>query len=120
MVHVCDKLSTGNFVVHTEPSQRRDELGDLQRALYDMTLKIGDLLKEVSKTTEQMAAASQQLNSSSMESANAATSVAQSEEDAKRVMKALNGTEYKGRTVRCNDADEEGHGRAAPQHYNHP
>ena len=30
------------------------------------------------------------------------------EEDAKRVMKALNGTEYKGRTVRCNDADEEG------------
>ena len=28
-------------------------------------------------------------------------------------MKALNGTEYKGRTVRCNDADEEGHGRAA-------
>ena len=35
------------------------------------------------------------------------------EEDAKRVMKALNGTEYKGRTVRCNDADEESHGRAA-------
>ena len=35
------------------------------------------------------------------------------EEDAKRVMKALNGTEYKGRTVRCNDADEEGHGRTA-------
>ena len=25
----------------------------------------------------------------------------------------MNGTEYKGRTVRCNDADEEGHGRAA-------
>ena len=35
------------------------------------------------------------------------------EEDAKRVMKALNGTEYKGRTVRCNDADEEGHGRGS-------
>ena len=35
------------------------------------------------------------------------------EKDAKKVMKALNGTEYKGRTVRCNDADEEGHGRAA-------
>ena len=28
-------------------------------------------------------------------------------------MKALNGPEYKGRPVRCNDADEEGHGRAA-------
>ena len=35
------------------------------------------------------------------------------EKDAKKVMKALNGTEYKGRTVRCNDADEEGHGRVA-------
>ncbi len=86
MVHVCDKLSSGNFVVHTEPSQRRDELGDLQRALYYMTIKISDLLKEVSKTTEQMAAASQQLNSSSMESANAATSVAQSVADAAAVV----------------------------------
>ena len=86
MVHVCDKLSSGNFVVHTEPSQRKDELGDLQRALYYMTMKIGDLLKEVSKTTEQMAAASQQLNSSSMESANAATSVAQSVADAAAVV----------------------------------
>lgn len=86
MVHVCDKLSSGNFIVRTEPSQRKDELGDVHRALYDMTLKIGDLLKEVSKTTEQMAAASQQLNSSSMESANVATSVAQSVADAAAVV----------------------------------
>ena len=86
MVHVCDKLSSGNFIVRTEPSQRKDELGDVHRALYDMTLKIGDLLKEVSKTTEQMASASQQLNSSSMESANAATSVAQSVADAASVV----------------------------------
>ena len=98
MVHVCDKLSSGNFVVHTEPSQRRDELGDLQRALYYMTLKISNLLKEVSKTTEQMAASSQQLNSSSMESANAATSVAQSVADAASVVvqqqtAVTNGTE---------------------------
>ena len=32
------------------------------------------------------------------------------EEDAERVMKALDGTTYKGRDVRCNDADEKGHG----------
>lgn len=31
------------------------------------------------------------------------------EEDARRVMKALSGTVYKGRTIRCNDADDEGH-----------
>ena len=34
------------------------------------------------------------------------------EDDAQKVMKALNGTTYKGREVRCNDADETGHGRA--------
>lgn len=33
------------------------------------------------------------------------------EEDARKVMKALSGTNYKGRMVRCNDADEEGHGK---------
>ena len=34
------------------------------------------------------------------------------ENDAQKVMKALNGTSYKGREVRCNDADEDGHGRS--------
>ena len=33
-------------------------------------------------------------------------------DDAEKVMSALNGTSYKGREVRCNDADEGGHGRA--------
>ena len=32
------------------------------------------------------------------------------EKDAEKVMEALNGTTYKGREVRCNDADEPGHG----------
>ena len=31
--------------------------------------------------------------------------------DADKVMRVLNGTSYKGREVRCNDADEGGHGR---------
>lgn len=35
------------------------------------------------------------------------------EGDAQKVMNALNGTSYKGREVRCNDAEEEGHGRSA-------
>lgn len=33
------------------------------------------------------------------------------ESDAQRVMKAVNGVVYKGREVRCNEADEAGHGR---------
>ncbi len=38
------------------------------------------------------------------------------QQDAQRVMRALNGTVYKGREVRCNEADEAGHGRnAAPK-----
>ena len=32
------------------------------------------------------------------------------EQDAELVMESLNGTTYKGREVRCNDADERGHG----------
>ena len=35
------------------------------------------------------------------------------EGDAQKVMAALNGTSYKGREVRCNDAEEEGHGRSS-------
>ena len=34
------------------------------------------------------------------------------EQDAQQVMRALDGTTYKGRKVRCNDADEGGHGRS--------
>lgn len=33
------------------------------------------------------------------------------EADAQKVMRAINGTSYKGRDVRCNEADEPGHGR---------
>ncbi len=86
MLHVCDKLRQGNFMVKTAPSTRGDEFGDVQRGLYDMTLAVSKLLKDFSRTTEQIAAASQQLNSSSMESANAATSVAQSVADAAAVV----------------------------------
>ncbi|MBR7053638.1 MAG: DEAD/DEAH box helicase [Prevotella sp.] len=35
------------------------------------------------------------------------------EEDADFVMQSLDGTTYKGREVRCNDADEKGHGKGA-------
>ena len=35
------------------------------------------------------------------------------EKDANKVMKALNGTTYKKREVRCNDAEEGGHGRGS-------
>ena len=35
------------------------------------------------------------------------------EGDASRVMQGLSGTTYKGRDVRCNDADEGGHGRSS-------
>ena len=35
------------------------------------------------------------------------------EGDASRVMQALSGASYKGRDVRCNDAEEGGHGRSA-------
>lgn len=92
MLHVCDKLGKGNFVVNTAPSTRGDEFGDVHRGLYNMTLSVSDLLKEVSHATEQIAAASQELNSSSLESANAATAVAQSVADATGVVLRQQGT----------------------------
>lgn len=78
MIHVCDKLSKGNFRVNTTPSTRGDEFGDVQRALYSMTMEVSKLLKSFSQATEQIAASSEELNASSIESANAATAVAQS------------------------------------------
>ena len=35
------------------------------------------------------------------------------ESDAQKVMRAIDGTTYKGRDVRCNDAEEQSHGRGA-------
>ena len=86
MLHVCEKLQNGNFVVKTKPSTRQDEFGDVHRGLYDMTLAVNKFLKNVSSNAEQMAAASEELNSSSMESAHAATAVAQSVSEAANVV----------------------------------
>ena len=41
------------------------------------------------------------------------------EKDANKVMKALNGTTYKKREVRCNDAEEGGHGRGGRSNGEH-
>ena len=82
MMAGCDKLAQGDFSVNSELVERKDEFGDVERALHNMTVEVSKLLKNFSKATEQIAAASEQLNSSSMESANAATSVAQSVGDA--------------------------------------
>ena len=41
------------------------------------------------------------------------------EKDANKVMKALNGTTYKKREVRCNDAEEGGHGRGSRSNGEH-
>ena len=40
--------------------------------------------------------------------------------DAEKVMRVLSGTSYKGREIRCNDADEGGHGREARNTRNSP
>ena len=86
MIHICDKLGKGNFIVKTAPSTRADEFGDVHRALYNMTLAVNKFLNEVGHSTEQIAAASQQLTASSMQSANAATTVAQSVADAAEIV----------------------------------
>lgn len=86
MLHICDKLQHGDFVVKTQPSTRGDEFGDVHRGLYDMTVAVNKFLNSVSRSTEQIASASEELTASSMQSANASTSVAQSVADAAQIV----------------------------------
>ncbi len=65
MLHVCDKLSKGNFSVNTPPSTRGDEFGDVQRGLYDMTMEVSKLLKSFSRATEQQSASAQEIAAAS-------------------------------------------------------
>lgn len=86
MLHICDKLQHGNFIVKTQPSTRGDEFGDVHRGLYDMTVAVNRFLNGVARSTEQIAAASEQLTASSMQSANASGMVAQSVTDAAHIV----------------------------------
>ena len=70
-------IANGDLAVQTIKYQANDEIGDLIKAFSVMTDNLRDLVGQVSKSSEQVAAASQELNASSEQSAQAAGQVAE-------------------------------------------
>ncbi len=100
MTAVCDRLKAGDFRRIGEPSRNGDELGALEREIFEVQETLAHLMKKVSNSSEQIAAASEELTASSMQSAQAATQVAQSvTEAASAVEKQSSATQMGSQSV---------------------
>ena len=96
MINICKKLGEGNFIPDSNATIRSDEFGEAQKALHDMTLAVNKFLSEVTRATEQMAAASEELNASAMQSAEAANTIAASISGSNEIMIKQQGAVDKG------------------------
>ncbi|HOR85954.1 MAG TPA: methyl-accepting chemotaxis protein, partial [Bacillota bacterium] len=61
--------------------KKKDEIGDLARAMQKTTNNLRDIIKEISNSSEQVAAASEELTASSQQSATAAEEVSKTVEE---------------------------------------
>jgi methyl-accepting chemotaxis protein len=77
MIDLADKLKDGNFHRTGERTNRGDEFGDAQRALFDMRESLNKFMKEVAESTTQIAAAAEELTANSSQTAKAALQVAE-------------------------------------------
>ena len=77
MIELANKLKDGNFHRTGERTDRGDEFGDAQRALFDMREALNKFMKDVAQSTEQIAASAEQLTANSSETAKAALQVAE-------------------------------------------
>ncbi|MBR5163250.1 MAG: methyl-accepting chemotaxis protein, partial [Schwartzia sp.] len=77
MIELADKLKDGNFHRTGERTDRGDEFGDAQRALYDMRESLNKFMKDVAQSTSQIAAAGEELTANSSQTAKAALQVAE-------------------------------------------
>ena len=77
MIELADKLKDGNFHRTGERTNRGDEFGDAQRAMFDMRESLNKFMKEVAQSTEQIAASAEQLTANSSQTAKAALQVAE-------------------------------------------
>jgi len=78
---VVTHLAQGNLQIETTKLAEvalHDEIGDLTRNLHSMKMQFGNLVKQVSVSSEHVASASQQLTASAEQSAQVSTQVAQS------------------------------------------
>ncbi|MBP2628874.1 MAG: hypothetical protein H6Q68_3585 [Firmicutes bacterium] len=70
------EISNGNLIVQGVSFDSKDEVGQLIRAVNNMTENLRTLIKNVAQTAEQLAASSEQLTANAEQSAQAATQVA--------------------------------------------
>ena len=77
MIELADKLKEGNFHRTGERTDRGDEFGDAERALFDMRESLNKFMKEVAQSTSQIAAAAEELTANSSQTAKAALQVAE-------------------------------------------
>lgn len=96
MINICKKLGEGNFIPDSNATIRSDEFGEAQKALHDMTIAVNKFLSEVARAAEQMAAASEELNASAMQSAEAANTIAASISGSNEIMIKQQGAVDKG------------------------
>ena len=96
MINICKKLGEGNFIPDSNATIRSDEFGEAQKALHDMTVAVNKFLSEVARAAEQMAAASEELNASAMQSAEAANTIVASISGSNEIMIKQQGAVDKG------------------------
>lgn len=76
MVHVCGAYAKGDFRQTNLNVQRRDEFGDVNRALVEVRKTLGGVFTETAKDASELAASSEELTASSQQTAHAAQQVA--------------------------------------------
>ena len=82
MTAACTALQQGDFRLTGDRSDRGDEFGEVERALYDMRESINKFMKSTANSTTQIAAAAEELTANSSQPSTAAHQVAQSVTDA--------------------------------------
>ncbi|MBP2630134.1 MAG: methyl-accepting chemotaxis sensory transducer with Cache sensor [Firmicutes bacterium] len=76
MKSLSEELSSGDFSDKPKTIYGDDEIGQLAKALYDMRSNLRELIKHVSVSAEQLAAASEQFTASADQSAQASHQIA--------------------------------------------
>ncbi|MBO6177981.1 MAG: methyl-accepting chemotaxis protein [Selenomonadaceae bacterium] len=86
MIELSNKLKDGDFRITGERSERGDEFGDAERALYDMRSSMNKFMKSIAESSEKLSASAEEMTANSLETAKAATSVAQAVADSVEVV----------------------------------
>ena len=76
-INACERLKNGDFRDHKRTIIRGDEFGEMADAVAGVRMSLHGMMKDTGRIAEQLAAAAEELNASSGQSAQAAEQVAQ-------------------------------------------